>query len=336
MKRFAKHLAVLCMALLVVPVLVACGSNGATAYTVTIDVAGGESSWVTVMNGETPVVSGNKYDKNSELKITVTPSATHTIKSVKAGSTNLTAAEGVYTHILTKDITIEVRFEEKKTEPEPDAKAYLGVYQMVLPNIKADVTSEMSGSSIEIDTTNEEIILIRPDEEGVLGAPQVFSYTMEGPDTFVVSELTIDMIVVREGTKLNVDLTAVDDDGVETVTILEFELDSGDLYLLTDARMVIEGGCVTLELKAEGVLNASIIIAVLEDDIFVGFYTVDEENVISLFKDEENLIFVGTIVNDNAIEIDLSEEDNEMAAAMVALMGIETDGDILTIYKLVA
>lgn len=124
MKQFKKLALLVAVLFLSVSVLTACGS-GTKRYNVKFDFPS-TGGTVVVKIGETTVTNDTKYKKDSVLTITVTPAATHNIKSVTAGTTVLVASEGVYTHTLKADVTLKVEFEVKTAMPEPEPEQVCG------------------------------------------------------------------------------------------------------------------------------------------------------------------------------------------------------------------
>ena len=119
----------------------------------------------------------------------------------------------------------------------------------------------------------------------------------------------------------------------------EYEQDATnpDLYLMTRTYFVVEEGTYAVfELKEGDVMEFFGVSNGIETS-YVGSYSMSG-NEIRVYDDEEELMFVGTVV-EGAIEIDLMSEENADAWFIDGLYelaefgAVEIEGNILTIYK---
>jgi len=216
--------------------------------------------------------------------------------------------------------------------------SFLGVYSLWLPGVQADVTDMYREATIEIDEANEEITFI------MLGNSDVYEYDLHEFDVsemFVIyhdpdeDNMVVTAIVITrfEGRLIVTYSHIVQTPGEELELALEMEFEhaSSNLYTLDSAIDVSEAGLISFEFKKGGdvvVTESSNALGTIS--VSNGTFTVTN-NTISV--DYDGLTFVGTIIDNNKIEIDLT--DNADFAMMLSAkhVDIELDLGILSLIK---
>ena len=331
MRKFAL---VVCAMLVVMPMFVLTGCfNEPEYFTVNFDFrAGGD---VQVAIGGTPVTHTSSHKEGSELTITVTPNLLFETLSVMAGTTALTGENDIYKHTLSGNVTLRARF----------LSVSASVYSFDASMGMIDITDEVLADgtpSIEFD--NGTILLTTYSNVTHQMETNALDYTMDGAYTYIISEqeeflgntYALEMVVVRDGTRLTVDMTErssiLDAPEVKTVRFMEFESSSGgNLYLMTRALVPNENGGMVFRLRTAGV--AEITLATLGSErSFTGSYTVNGTKI-RLFDEFEDLMFEGVFIR-NAIQVDLTDTaNNSEMVTLLTMLGVTVDGDILTINR---
>jgi len=211
---------------------------------------------------------------------------------------------------------------------------YLGQYLLQFPGVATDVTAAYEGTTLVINETNREITLEFPE-----GGPQVFEYESGYEDSFYIDGLNDDetlattILVLRVDTMLEVHFTQLDlEDRTVTTFIMEFEPAGDDQYLVSSVSEISGTGFLSLGLMAKGAIDVMISIdEPLSFTRFLGSYNV-KGNSITVYDDENTLVFVGTLVDNHIIQINLT--NNTGFAAMLSGTGDVAVGSIVTMSRL--
>jgi len=220
--------------------------------------------------------------------------------------------------------------------------AYRGVYVLFFPGgDMVDVTTLYAGTTIEISGGKVTLVM--------LGDTKVFNYSVmeeeDEEDNWWLAEINeanvrITLFIFpsnggagRDISYMQTDLTDGDNN---KLIIMDFEHDSGNLFTLNRAQEISGTGHITFDLKAGGVAD-------IERFIFgqtvapvktTGSYSV-KNDTIRVYDDKKVLIFVGTIVDNDKIEVNLQTPANASFATLVQGAGVEIVDNILTIHKAV-
>ena len=233
---------------------------------------------------------------------------------------------------------------EDPEDPENETPAYWGVYTLSLNGSLEDVPELMGVATIEF--VDDTIVLTMP---AGFGGEQVFDeFTLDGSDDSDIYNIHQDkqdknddwMIVTKVSIarcfnteRLRVEYSHVvltPDDESEMALRMEFVHTSGDLYTADVAIDTSGSSIMFFDIKEDNAVGVEEIWT-LGTTFFNGTYTL-VGNVIRIYRANE-LIFVGTLVNNNSIRIELIDSDNGDFATMVLERNVFHEGNTVILSK---
>jgi hypothetical protein len=223
-----------------------------------------------------------------------------------------------------------------------------------LPGAHTDITNLHIGQTrLEIDTDNNTITLEMPNEfmPAEFGGSKEFEYCEEEDyfdfdesDMFIISydhggiDKETRLMITRWTTSVWVTYSHVnwaDGEEISLELVFEFDNETGNAkrYIVIQASDTTGAGEMSFYLQEEGIVTIEEFSYLLGSvSLFGGSYSVTD-NAIRVFQNEE-LMFIGTLVNNNAITINVTTAENTGFAAEMAGKGVFPDGNILTLEKI--
>jgi len=212
---------------------------------------------------------------------------------------------------------------------------YLGQYWLEFPGVAVDVTAAYEGTTLEINEAAKEVTLEFPE-----GGPQTYEYEDEGQDFYYIDGLNSDetmattILVFRIDTMLEVHFTQFDlEDRTKMILLMEFEPVDDNLYTASSVSEVSGTGFLSLDLMAKGVIDVMVSIdEPLSFTRFLGSYKVKGDSI-TVYDDENTLVFVGTLVDNHMISINLANNAN--FAAMLSGTAAWDATNTVTVHKFI-